>query len=161
MAQSPCKLPLITSLDNSPCTWVPLTYLESLLFVWCDPRPPWSQVACKLTSPSPFHFPAPNGSPNSIVRPFKTTSRHRLHIVRNSKVPFGSATYCNGASYNEFVTFGINHRRLSFWIVALWFPTLWVTSRNRSCQRERKINQSKKAGRRQLLEARPRGIQHL
>ncbi len=49
--------PLITLLDtplnSSPCSWVPLTYLESLLSVWCDPCPPWSQVACKLTSPSP------------------------------------------------------------------------------------------------------------
>jgi hypothetical protein len=73
--------PLVFPLANSPCTRVPLTYLESLLPVWCNPCPPWYQVACKLTSPpipSPFHFPAPNGSPNSIVRPSKTTSRHRL-----------------------------------------------------------------------------------
>jgi hypothetical protein len=61
---SPCHLPLPTPLDNSLCNQVPLTYLESLLPVWCDPRPPWSQVACKLTSPSPFPFPAPNRSPN-------------------------------------------------------------------------------------------------
>jgi hypothetical protein len=37
--------------------------LESLLSVWCNPCPPWSQVACKLTSPSPFPphslFPPP------------------------------------------------------------------------------------------------------
>ncbi len=76
--------PLLTPFDNSPCTRVPLTYLESLLSVWCDPRPPWSQVAGKLTSPSPFPFPAPNGSPNSIVRPPKTTSRHQLHLVRKN-----------------------------------------------------------------------------
>jgi hypothetical protein len=77
--------PLMTPLDGSLCTRVPLTYLESLLSVWCDPHPPWSQVACKLTSPSPFPFPTPNGSPNSIVRPSKTTSRHWLHLVRNMK----------------------------------------------------------------------------
>jgi hypothetical protein len=46
--------PLITPLDNPLCTRVPLTYLESLLSVWYDPCPPWSQVACKLTSPNPF-----------------------------------------------------------------------------------------------------------
>jgi hypothetical protein len=71
------------SSTNSPCTRVPLTYLETLLSARCNPRPPWSQVACKLTSPSPFHFPAPNGSPNSIVRSPKMTSRYRLHLVRN------------------------------------------------------------------------------
>jgi hypothetical protein len=75
-----CQFPL----PIPPCTRDPLTYLESLLSMWCDPRPPWSQVACKLTSPSPFSphslFPPPNGFPNSIVRPSKTTSRHRLHL---------------------------------------------------------------------------------
>jgi hypothetical protein len=37
-----------------PCSWTPLTYLESLLCVWCDSRPLWSQVACVLTFPPPF-----------------------------------------------------------------------------------------------------------
>ncbi len=60
---STSRNPLTTPLDNSPCIQVPLTYLESLLSVWRNPCPPWSQVACKLTSPSPFPFPAPNGSP--------------------------------------------------------------------------------------------------
>jgi hypothetical protein len=86
---TPYEFPLLIPLDNSPFPRVPPTYLESLLFVWCDPRPPWSQVARKLTSPSPFPphsiFPPSNGSPNVIVRPFKMTSPHRLHIVRNSK----------------------------------------------------------------------------
>jgi hypothetical protein len=54
------------------------TYLESLLFAWCDPRPPCSQVACKLTSPYPFpphsNFPSPQGFPKSVERPSKTTS---------------------------------------------------------------------------------------
>ncbi len=74
-------------LDNSPCTRVPLTYLESLLSVWCDPCPPWSQVACKLTSPSPFpphSLSRPRRFPNSTVRPSTTTSRHRLHLVWHS-----------------------------------------------------------------------------
>ncbi len=56
-------------LDNSPCTRVPLTYLESLLSMWCDPCPPWSQVACKLTSPSPFPLPPPT-VPLSNYAPF-------------------------------------------------------------------------------------------
>jgi hypothetical protein len=71
----------MTPLDNSPCTRVPFTYLESLLSVWCDPCPPWSQVACKLTSPSPF---PPQRFPNSIMRPSTTTSRHRLHLVQHT-----------------------------------------------------------------------------
>jgi hypothetical protein len=74
-----------------------LLSLESLLLTWnpsscvVRSRPPWSQVACKLTSPSPFppHFlpilisQPPRGFPKSIVRPSKTTSRSRLHIVWN------------------------------------------------------------------------------
>ncbi len=83
---SPCQFPQLISCQL-PFSRVPLTYLESLFFAWCDPRPPWSQVACKLTSPFPPHsnFPTPHGFPKSIVRPSKTTSRYRLHIVRNSK----------------------------------------------------------------------------
>jgi hypothetical protein len=75
----------MTPLDSSLCTRVPLTYLESHLSVWCDPRPPWSQFACKLTSPFPCPFPTPNGFPNSIVCPPKTTSRHRLPLVRHNR----------------------------------------------------------------------------
>ncbi len=52
-------------------------------------RPPWSQVARKLTSPSPFpphsKFSSPQGITSLIVRLTKTTSRSRLHIVRNKK----------------------------------------------------------------------------
>ncbi len=55
-------------------------------------RPPWSQVARKLTSPSPFpphSLPIPisrppRGFPKSIVCPTKMTSWSWLHIVRNS-----------------------------------------------------------------------------
>ncbi len=89
---NPLDNPLINPLDNSPlhgktlpCSRVPLTYLESLLCVWCDTCPLWSQVACKLTSPllfpSPFPFPAPNGSPSNYV-PFydniTTSTSHSL-----------------------------------------------------------------------------------
>jgi hypothetical protein len=88
MAQS-LFIPLPSPFANSLCY-----SLESLLLTWnpssCVVRshPPWSQVACKLTSPSPT-LPIPNshspqGFPKLIVRPTKTTSRSRLHIVRNS-----------------------------------------------------------------------------
>jgi hypothetical protein len=74
--------PLTSHLDNSPFAWrtlpcsqVPLTCMESLLCVWCDPCPLWSQVACKLTSsPSPLSLPnLPSGSstvPHSNCVPF-------------------------------------------------------------------------------------------
>jgi hypothetical protein len=69
---TPWRVFLVTPLDNSPCSRVPLTYLESLLSVWCDPCPPWSQVACKLTSPSLFPphslFPPPT-DPQSNYAP--------------------------------------------------------------------------------------------
>ncbi len=87
MAQS-LVIPLAIPLCQFPL------FLESLLLTW-DPsscvvrsRPPWSQVARKLTSPSTFpphsNFPTPQGFRKSIVRPTKMTSRSRLHIVRNS-----------------------------------------------------------------------------
>ncbi len=89
---TPWWIPLIIPLDNSPFAWwtlpcsrVPLTYLESLLCVWCDPCPLWSQVACKLTSPSPFPpipFSRPQQFPIPVMCPSTMTSRHRLHIVR-------------------------------------------------------------------------------
>ncbi len=60
-----------------PCTRVPLTYLETLLSVWCDPRPPWSQVACKLTSPSPF--PPHSISHPPTVSPIQLCSLLRRH----------------------------------------------------------------------------------
>ncbi len=41
-------------------------------------RPPWSQVARKLTSSSPFQISDPPGFPEPIVRLTKTTSRSRL-----------------------------------------------------------------------------------
>jgi hypothetical protein len=87
---TPCYFPLPIPLANSPWQlpfpWVPPTCWESLLFAWCDHRPPWSQVACKLTSPSPFppHSLFPHQRfPNSIMRPSTTTSWHRLHLVRH------------------------------------------------------------------------------
>jgi hypothetical protein len=80
---SPWLFPLC--LATLPCSQVPLTYLESLLCVWCDPRPLWSQVACKLTPPPlslPTPFSRPQRFPIPIMCPSTTASRHRLHIVR-------------------------------------------------------------------------------
>jgi hypothetical protein len=84
---SPCWFPFAIS----PCQFLP--FLKSLLLTWnpsfcvVRSRPPWSQVARKLTSPSPFpphsKFASPQGIPKLIVRPTKTTSRSRLRIVRN------------------------------------------------------------------------------
>ncbi len=79
-----CYSPLPISLAYSP-------FPESPLLTWnpsscvVRSRPPWSQVAHKLTSPFPSlpipNFHPPRGFPKSIVRPTKT--RSRLHIVRN------------------------------------------------------------------------------
>ncbi len=89
----PLTIPLVVPLvipplpeKSLPCSCIPFTYLESLLCVWCDSGPLWSQVACVLTSPlplpSPFSFPAPQRFPISTMCPPTTTLRHRLHIVR-------------------------------------------------------------------------------
>jgi hypothetical protein len=60
-------------------------------------RPPWSQVARKLTSHSPFpphsNFPTPWGFPKSTAHPTMTTSRSSLHIVRNSYDWYTDKTY--------------------------------------------------------------------
>jgi hypothetical protein len=78
MAQS-----LFIPFANSPLlTWNPS-------FCVVRSRPPWSQVAHKLTSPPSFpphsNFPTPRSFPKSTMRPTKTTSRSRLHIVWNIK----------------------------------------------------------------------------
>jgi hypothetical protein len=85
---SPCWFPFAIS----PCQFLP--FLGSLLLTWnpsscvVRSRPPWPQVARELTSPfpSPPHskLPSPQGFPSLIVRPTKTTSRSRLHIVWNT-----------------------------------------------------------------------------
>jgi hypothetical protein len=78
---TPYEFPLPIPLADFPCQF-PFSLSPCHLL-----GPPWSQVACKLTSSSPFQFPAPHGFPKSVVRPSKTSSRHWLHIVRNiSKV---------------------------------------------------------------------------
>jgi hypothetical protein len=76
---------------NSPCKF--LLPFESLLLTWnpsscvVRSRPPWSQVAHKLTSPfhslaipSHSNFPNPRGFPKSTAHPTKTTSQSWLHI---------------------------------------------------------------------------------
>ncbi len=83
-----CWFPLLAPLANSffPLNPFSLTWNPSSSVV--RSRPPWSQVARKLTSPSPFpphsKFPSPQGIPSLIVRPIKMTSRSWLHIVRNN-----------------------------------------------------------------------------
>ncbi len=76
----------------SPC-YSPLTSLWSPLLTWkpsfgvMRSCPPWSPVACKLTSPfsfPPHPFPIPNSQhPGSTVRFTETTLRFRLLLVRN------------------------------------------------------------------------------
>ncbi len=81
-------LPLLLSVDfpfYSPLlTWKPS-------FGVMRPCPPWSKVACKLTSPfssPPCPLPIPNSQhPRSTVRFTKTTLRFRLLLVRNNNKP--------------------------------------------------------------------------
>jgi hypothetical protein len=92
----PLLLPLLTSLVSSPLPtsfifWTPflLTWNPSSFVV--RSRPPWPQVARKLTSPSPFpphsNFLTSRGFPKSILRLPEMTSRSRLYTVRNNGVP--------------------------------------------------------------------------
>ncbi len=96
---SPCD-----PLDNPPlpgrslpCSWIPLTYLESLLCVWCDSRPLWSRLLVYWPPPLPLLFPfsflLPNGSPNSLKCPSTPTSWHRLHIVLYNKYFLQDSVY--------------------------------------------------------------------
>jgi hypothetical protein len=91
---SPCWFPFAIS----PCQFLP--FLKSLLLTWnpsscvVRSRPPWSQVARKLTSPSPFpphsKFPSPQGIPNLIMRPTKTTSRSQLYMSGTDLISHGN-----------------------------------------------------------------------
>ncbi len=99
-----CQLPLpipFFPLNPFSLTWNP----SSCVVRSC---PPWSQVARKLTSPSPFpphsNFPTPLGFPKSTVRPSKMTSRSRLYIVRNKEDGLNviaSPTINNSGQYEE------------------------------------------------------------
>jgi hypothetical protein len=69
-----------------------LTWNPSFCVVLCCP--PWSQVTRELTYPS-SSLSIPNSHhPRSIVRPTKTTSRSRLHMVRNRKVNDDAHSQC-------------------------------------------------------------------
>jgi hypothetical protein len=58
--------PLPFSLPIPPFPQIPLTTWNPSFCV-VRSHPPWSQVARKLTSPSPFQFPDPPGaSPNQL-----------------------------------------------------------------------------------------------
>jgi hypothetical protein len=78
---SPCKFPRQFPFQSLLLTWNPS-------FCVVRSRPPWPQVARKLTSPSsnpPQSLPIPNSQhPRLIVRLTKTTSRLQLHRVQNS-----------------------------------------------------------------------------
>ncbi len=80
LASSPCQFPLITPFvpEFLLLTWKP-SFLCGAILVHPGPR-------LIVNWPPPPHslFPPPNGFPNSIVRPSKTTSRHWLHLVRNT-----------------------------------------------------------------------------
>ncbi len=82
--RNPSFFPLLFPFAYSLCysLWVPFTYLESLLLCGTILS---TLVSLPIPSPFPPHsnFPTPRGVPKSIVRPTKTTSRTRLHIVRN------------------------------------------------------------------------------
>jgi hypothetical protein len=94
-------IPLTIPLDDPPlpgkslpCSRIPLTYLESLLCMWCDSHPLRSQVAYILTSPSPFpsSFPAPQWFPQFNYVPFyddiTTSTSHSL-------IQYHCSTYLN------------------------------------------------------------------
>jgi hypothetical protein len=98
------------------CPFAPLSYPP--LLTWNPPccdriRPPWSQVACKLTPPS-LTLPAP--SPFQI--PSTTTSRLRLLLsgtFRYSWVNFHDLFFWNGSTaiFHQAVTLRMrsnNHR---------------------------------------------------
>jgi hypothetical protein len=117
----------------SPC-WFPfaifprqfLPFLKSLLLTWnpsfCVVRscPPCSQAARKLTSPSPFlplsKFPSSQGIPSLIVRPIKTTSRSRLHIVWNTPLVMSSSLY----TYVSGALIGFNFALFLISVLGLW-----------------------------------------
>ncbi len=67
MAQSPFSTPLASFLLIPP--FIPLYLLGTLLGVMRS-RLPWSQVARKLTSPSPFQIPDPPGFPRTNCAPY-------------------------------------------------------------------------------------------
>ncbi len=144
MAQSPWWIPLIIPLlpETLPCSGVLLTYLESLLSVWCDPCPLWSQVACKLTSPllfpSPFPFPAPNDSPFQLCafQHFESqkfleqyASTKRLGLIWPNPWVIGLNT--NGGKLNFHVTWrGLTSRVSSLTVLkngCQWFCCKYVT----------------------------------
>ncbi len=76
-----CQFPSTTPLSSESLllTWNPSS-LRGAILIRPGPRLP-------VNWPAPPHslFPPPNGFPNSIVRLSKMTSRHRLHLVRNTR----------------------------------------------------------------------------
>ncbi len=87
--QYTCAFPL---LFISPC-WFPFAPLSDPLYLLGNPpscdriRPPWSQVACKLTSPSqpfPQPLPPPNSQNPGYQAPYYDDLKNPASSVRNS-----------------------------------------------------------------------------
>ncbi len=91
MAQSPCSF---IPLADSPC-WFPFAPFLNPLYLLGNPpccdriRPPWSQVTCKLTSPSStLSHPSPLQIPSTQVNyaPHYDDLKNPASLVRNNKV---------------------------------------------------------------------------
>jgi hypothetical protein len=91
MAQFPFLLPLLSSFVDPLCQSLyplnPFLLTWNPSFEWCCPVHPDPRLLVNWTPPPhPFpSLPIPNSHrPRSIVRPTKTTSWSRLHMVRNN-----------------------------------------------------------------------------
>ncbi len=94
---------------------------------WCDPVHPgprllvnWPPPPHPLHIPSPTQIPIIPGFPRSIVRPAKTTSRSRLHIVQNK--------FCLFLPRTDVPSFLLNNQLTSLFrntSAAVTVPHLW------------------------------------
>ncbi len=103
-------------------------------FVWCDPVHPgprllvnWPPPPHSLPIPPHSKFPSPQGIPNLVMRPAKTTSRSQLYIVRNKSdlweeirrrpLPSNMSNYCMHTWWHSTrTTFWLSlHKFLMFW----------------------------------------------
>jgi hypothetical protein len=82
LAGSPLPSPLATC--NSLFLLNPSYLLGIPPLVWCDPVHPGPRLLVNWPPPPHSNFQTPRGFPKSIVCLTKTTSRSRLHIVRNT-----------------------------------------------------------------------------
>jgi hypothetical protein len=73
---SPCQFPFVP--ETLLLTWNP-SFLCGAILVHPGPR-----LLVNWPPPPHSNFPPPRVSPNQLLRPSKTTSRPRLHIIRNT-----------------------------------------------------------------------------